>query len=49
MRFYSRYNSRYNSTKPAKPADDTGDFDDIGKAKTASHYHYNQKRKLGHF
>jgi hypothetical protein len=52
MAFSTRYPTRYNSAKPAKPnkpADDAGDFDDMGKGKTASAYHYANKKRLGRF
>lgn len=48
MYYSSRY-TRKTANKPSKPIDDNGDFDDIGKAKTAGQYYYNQKKKRGRF
>lgn len=43
MKTFKRYPPRWAN----KPGDDNGDFDDLGKAKTAGQYHYQQKKERG--
>lgn len=43
MKTFKRYAPRW----ATKPSNDNSDFDDLGKAKTASQYHYQQKKERG--